>query len=259
VLGVTTDRAVIRALLWKSWLETRTRFLASATILALLGISTVLRARPTIEGWESFHSGETMPYALYVWLSLSHGYLMFFWVTCAVLLGLGGLRREESAGTAGFTLALPVSRSSLVASRAITGAAEAFVLALVPGVLVALLSPIIGRGYSLSQAMRFGVLMAGGGMMFYALGFLLSQLLRGEYAAPGVGLALTAAVYVLAKLPFLHRYDPFALMTGSRHMVEGTYLLAPGFPAAPLAVCLGVAGALLLASDALARRLELHH
>ena len=253
-----SDRwSVSRALAYKAWLETRARFLAAAVILSLLGISTVLRAEPTIDAWEYFHAGETMPYALYVWLSLSHGYLMFFWVISAVILGLGGLVRERELGTTGFTLSLPVSRTSLVMSRTAMGASQGLVLALIPGVLVALLSPLIGREYALTQALRFGALMAGGGMMFYALGFLLSHLLRGEYAAPGVGLALTAAVYVLAKLPALHGFDPFALMTGSRYMVEGTYLLRPDFPIVPIAACLGVAAVLVAISDALARRLEL--
>jgi ABC-2 type transport system permease protein len=251
---VTTDVEIVRALLWKAWLETRTRLLGSAAILSLLGISTVLRARPTIESWESFHSGETMPYALYVWLSLSHGYLMFFWVICAVLLGLGGLGREQSAGTAGFTLALPVSRSSLVATRAMVGAAGALVLAVIPGVLVALLSPIIGEDYALSQGLGFGVLMGVGGMVFYALGFLLSHLMRGEYAAPGLGLALTAALYVLVKVPGFHVVDVFRLMTGSEYMAEGTYLLGPSFPLGRLALPAAIALLLVIASDVAVRR-----
>jgi hypothetical protein len=243
-------------LLHKAWLETRVRFLASATIMALLGGSTVLRAAPTIAAWEEFHRGESMPYALYVWLSLSHGYLMFYWLVAAVILGLGGLVREHAAGTAGFTLSLPVSRSALVASRAVIGAAEAFVLALIPGTIVALLSPAIGRAYPLSQAVLFGVLMACGGMGFYALGFFLSHLLRGEYAAPGVGLALTAGAYVLAKLPGFERLDVFRLMTGAEHMAEGTYLLAGGFPVGRIALALGGAALLVVISGAVARRRE---
>ena len=254
---MTSERAaVVRALLYKSWLETRVRFLASLLILALLGISTVLRAAPTIAAWEHFHAGETMPYALYVWLSLSHGYLMFFWVICAVLLGLGGLVREREIGTAGFTLGLPVSRTSLVISRAAVGAAEAFLLANVPGLLVASLSPLVGREYALSQAIGFGILMGAGGMTFYALGFLLSHLLRGEYAAPGLGLASTAALYVLAKVPGFEGVDVFKLMTGSEYMIEGTYLLGPVFPVGRLALSAAVAALLVMASVEIARRRE---
>ena len=104
-------------------------------------------------------------------------------------------------GTAGFTLSLPLTRGSLVVSRAIVGAVEAFALALIPGLIVALFSPLTGYSYPLGQAFLFGVLMAGGGMIFYALGFLLSHILRGEYAAPGIGLAIAAAIYVITRLP----------------------------------------------------------
>jgi len=253
---VSRSSAIARVLLHKAWLETRARFTASAIVLALLGASTVFRAIPTIEGWEALHAGETMPYPLYVWLSLSHGYLMFFWLICAVILGLGGLVREQALGTAGFTLSLPVSRSALVGSRALVGAAEALVLALIPGLLVALLSPLIGREYALSQALGFGVLMGCGGMGFYALGFLLSHLLRGEYAAPGVGLAVTAAVYVVAKVPELSPWDPFTLMTGSEYMVEGRYLLGATFPTLSLLGCLAISAMLATVSHAIVRRHE---
>ena len=249
-------RSVGRILIEKAWLETRTRFLASALILALLGMSTVFRAEPTIRAWEEFHPTEMMPYALYVWLSLSHGYLMFFWLVCAVILGLGGLVREHAAGTAGFTLSLPVSRPALVNSRALVGAGEALALALIPGTLVALLSPLIGRHYPLSQALLFGVLMGCGGMVFYGVAFLLSHLLRGEYAAPGVALSVTAAVYVLVKLPELGAFDVFKLMTGSEYMVKGTYLLGPGFPVLRLIGCLAMSALLVVSSTVVARRRE---
>jgi hypothetical protein len=243
-----------RTLFQKAWRETRARIGASALILALLGISTVARAGPTISAWESFHSGETMPYPLYVWLSLSHGYLMFFWLISAILLGLGGLVREHAHGTAGFTLALPVSRTELVATRALTGAAEAAMLAILPEVIVTLLSPLIGHTYPLSQALGFGVLMGIGGMVFYALGFLLSHLIRGEYAPPGVGLALTAAVYVLVKMPEFARFDVFKLMTGSQYMPEGTYQLGGSFPVSRLLYCLLGTTLLVVVADAIVRR-----
>jgi hypothetical protein len=255
---VTTDVAMRapapwRMLFQKAWLETRHRFLASAALLTLLGLATVARASSTIHAWESFHAGERMPYALYVWLSLSHGYLQFLWIVAAVILGLGGLVREQGTGTAGFTLALPVRRHTWVLTRALTGAAEATVLALIPGLLVALLSPLVGHGYPMGQALSFGLLLAGGGSIFYALGLLLSHLFRSEYAAPGVGLAMAAAFYVVTKLPGLEPFNVFAVMTGSRYMEAGTYLLR-GFPIGPAAAWLLVAGVLVWISNAVVAR-----
>ena len=98
--------------------------------------------------------------------------------------------------------------------------------------------------------------MASGGMSFYALSFLLSHIVRGEYAAPGIALGLTAAIYVLVKLPELRALDVFKLMTGAEYMVEGQYVLGSAFPTFPLLGCLAVAGLLVVASDRIARRYE---
>lgn len=241
-------------LLRKAWLETRGRFLGAAIVLSLLGLATVARADATIAGWERFHAGEAMPYALYVWLSLSHGYLQFIWIICAILLGLGGLVREQARGTAGFTLALPVSRAALVWTRAAVGAAQAAALALLPEAMVALLSPLAGYQYSFAQALLFALLIAGGGMVFYALGFLLSHLIAGEYAAPGVGLGLAAAYYVIAKLPGMESFNVYGLMTGARYMIGKTYSLGAGYPLGPLLVWLAIAAGLIACSARIVAR-----
>jgi hypothetical protein len=241
-------------LLYKAWLETRGRFIGAAVVVALLGLATVVRASATIAGWERFHAGEAMPYALYVWLSLSHGYLQFIWIICAILLGLGGLVREQARGTAGFTLALPVSRRALVWSRAAVGAAEAAALALLPEAIVALLSPLAGYDYPFAQALLFALLIAGGGMVFYALGFLLSHLIGGEYAAPGIGLGLAAGYYVVAKLPGMESFNVYGLMTGARYMIGKTYSLGAGYPVWPLLAWAALAAGLIAVAARLAAR-----
>ena len=251
---MTIDRGTMRQLLLKSWLETRGRFLAALLILSLLGVSTVVRAGATIAGWEHFHGGERMPYPLYVWLSLSHGYLQFIWIICAIVLGLGGLVREHTLGTAGFTLSMPVSRRAILVTRAAVGGGEAVVLAFVPELLVAILSPLAGYHYPPAQGALFASLIAGGGLVFYALGFLLSHLLAGEYAAPSAGLAAAAIWYVVAKLPGFDWLNVFKLMTGAEYMVGKTYLLGSPYPLAAVALWLAVAGAILSASLMLVRR-----
>jgi ABC-type transport system involved in multi-copper enzyme maturation permease subunit len=225
----------------KSWLESRRRFLSAAIVLAILGVSTVLRAPATISGWESIHRGEQMSYPLYIWLSLSHGFLQFLWVVAAVILGLGGLLREEALGSSGFTLSLPVSRRSHVLTRAGVGAAEAAVLGFIPGLIVVVLSPMIGRSYPLSQALMFAALLVLAGMVFYALGFFLSHLLRGEYAAPAVGMAAIAVFYVLTKLPRLDFLNVFDAMDGKKVLVGRTFYLGSEFPIAVILASLTVA------------------
>ena len=225
-------RADTRMLITKSWLESRARFVAAATVLAILGVSTVLRAPATIVGWESIHRGEQMSYPLYIWLSLSHGFLQFLWVVAAVILGLGGLVREESLGSIGFSLALPVSRRRHVLTRAAVGAAEAIALGFIPGVIVVGLSPMIGRAYPLSQTLMFATMLVLAGLVFYALGFLLSHVLRGEYGAPAVAMALIAAFYVVTKLPRLEFLNVFDAMDGKQVLVGHTFYLGDTFPIA---------------------------
>lgn len=233
-----------KMLLRKSWLESRGRFVAAAIVLAILGVSTVLRAPATIAGWESIHRGEQMSYPLYIWLSLSHGFLQFLWVVAAVILGLGGLIREEALGSSGFSLALPVSRRDHILTRAGVGAAEAAVLGFIPGLIVVVLSPIIGRSYPLSQALLFAGLLVVAGVVFYALGFFLSHVLRGEYAAPAVAMAVIAVFYVLTKLPHFEFLNVFDAMDGKKVLVGGTFYLGSEFPTtvilASLAVALGL-------------------
>jgi ABC-type transport system involved in multi-copper enzyme maturation permease subunit len=227
-------------LLRKAWLESRGRFMAAVVVMAILGVSTVLRAPATIAGWEAHHRGETMSYALYIWLSLSHGFLQFLWVVAAVILGLGGLKREQANGSSGFTLALPVSRRAHVLARAGTGAAQAAALAFIPGVIVVALSPLVGRAYPLDQALLFATVLVLGGLVFYCLGFLLSELLPGEYAAPGVGMAIVAAVYVLTKLPGLGFLNVFDAMDGKKVLIGQTFYLGRTLPVATLAASLFV-------------------
>jgi hypothetical protein len=219
-----------RMLVRKAWLESRGRFIAAAVVLSILGVSTVLRAPATIAGWESIHRGEQMSYPLYIWLSLSHGFLQFLWVIAAVILGLGGLIREEALGASGFSLTLPVGRRAHVLARAAVGAAEAIALGFIPGLIVVGLSPLIGRAYPLSQALMFAAMLVLAGLVFYALGFFLSHVLRGEYGAPAVAMAAIAAFYVLTKLPRLEFLNVFDAMDGKRVLVGHTFYLGSEFP-----------------------------
>jgi hypothetical protein len=241
-------RADTAMLLRKSWLESRARFIAAATVLAILGVSTVLRAPATIRGWESVHRGEQMSYPLYIWLSLSHGFLQFLWVVAAVVLGLGGLLREDSLGSVGYTLALPVSRRRHVLTRAAVGAAEAIALGFIPGLIVAALSPIIDRSFPLTQALLFALLLVSAGLVFFALGFMLSHVLRGEYAAPAVALAIIAAFYIITKLPRLEFLNVFDAMDGKQVLVGHTFYLGDELPIAVIFSSLAVAVALVALS-----------
>jgi hypothetical protein len=230
----------------KAWLESKGRFIAAAIILAILGVSTVLRAPATIAGWERIHRGEQMSYPLYVWLSLPHGFLQFLWIIAAVALGLGGLLREDAAGSSGFTLALPISRRQHILVRAAVGTAESIVLGFIPLIILAILSPLIDQSYPLSQALMFATMFVLAGLIFFALGFFLSHLLRGEYSVPAVSLAAIAAYYILTRLPRFAVLGVFDAMDGKKVLVGHTFLLGREFPVATIAISLAL-GALMIA------------
>lgn len=234
-----------RMLMKKAWLESKGRVTAAAVVLVILGASTVLRAPATIAGWESVHRGEQMSYPLYVWLSLPHGFLQFLWIIAAVLLGLGGLLREDALGSGGFSLSLPVSRRQHVLTRAAVGAVEAIVLGFIPLLIVAALSPLIQRSYPIAQAMMFATMFVLAGLVFFALGFFLSHILRGEYSAPVVALAGIAAFYILTKLPRLGFLGVFDAMDGKKVLVGHTFLLGDEFPVTTIAVSLAIAAVLV--------------
>jgi ABC-2 family transporter protein len=238
-------RPITLMLVRKAWLESKARFIAAAVVLAILGVSTVLRAPATIVGWENVHRGEQMSYALYVWLSLQHGFLQFLWIIAAVLLGLGGLLREDAVGSIGFTLSLPVSRRHHVLARAVVGAVEATVLGFVPLSIVAILSPLVQRSYPLSQALIFATMFVLAGLVFFALGFFLSHFLRGEYSPPAVALAGIAAFYILTKLPHLRFLSVFDAMDGKQVLVGDTFLLGSEFPLTTIGVSLAIAAVLV--------------
>jgi ABC-2 type transport system permease protein len=240
----TANRMLVR----KAWLESKARFTAAAVVLTILGVSTVLRAPATIAGWERIHTGEQMSYPLYVWLSLPHGFLQFLWIIAAVLLGLGGLLREEAVGASGFTLSLPLSRRRHILIRAAVGAAEAVALAFIPLLIVAVLSPLIHQHYPLSQALMFATMFALAGLIFFALGFFLSHLLRGEYSAPVVALAAIAAFYIATKLPRLGVLSVFDAMDGKKVLVGHTFLLGTTFPLITIVVSLAISVFLIAAS-----------
>jgi len=104
-------------------------------------------------------------------------------VIFVVFLGLGGFLREQAEGTSDFTIALPATRRRMAAVRAAIGLLEMIALALVPALVVPVLSPLVHEAYPLLDTLRFALLWAVGGSLLFALSFLLSTLFSGEYTA----------------------------------------------------------------------------
>ena len=141
-------------MLWyKSWLETRWRFLIGLALLMLLRLRHRARRIPKcmkllplaprvdLSGELGRRIAEAVElsrsYRGYVWSQWFRQNMPQMWTLFAVLLGTGGLLSQASGGGALFTLSLPVSRNRLLGVRAATGLAELLVLALVPSLAAA--------------------------------------------------------------------------------------------------------------------------
>jgi ABC-type transport system involved in multi-copper enzyme maturation permease subunit len=238
-------------LIYKAWLETRWRFLAGLALLMLISLYAVLRA-PNIIQFREQLDREQLTYAKYIWILLYKGYLQSLWILSAMMLGLGGLWREKAAGVSGFTLSLPVTRRRLVLVRALVGAAEAIILALIPSLLIWAVSPLVNQSYPLAEAVSHSILMAGGGLIFYGFGLLLSHLMQGEFSVPTVGLSVCSVLYMAFQTRQLKIYNPFDLMSGRNYLDPNTFLLRDALPWLPLSIFFGIAVLAILTSARIA-------
>lgn len=196
-------------MLWyKSWLDTRWRFLAGFAILMIAAAGVVLvypnvvRLLPLataagdsgLLGRQIQQAAELQrDYAGYIWSQWFRQNLPQLGTLLAVILGTGGLLAQLSRGAV-FTLALPVSRTQLMTTRAATGLAELAALVLVPSLLIPLLSPAVGETYPVADAVVYGVCMFIGSAVFFSLALLLSTMFADIWRPPL--LALCAAFVV---------------------------------------------------------------
>ena len=227
--------------LWtKAWVESRARFLLAVALLCLLSLAFVVRTRTSFPPPEF----PALPFSAFVWGETIGNMRPMLFALIALVLGLGGLQRERTSKTASFTLVLPVTRTQIVRARALTGAAQVVVLALVPALLIPSLLPSIGhQSYPFTQAMGFAVLYLGWGLVFFAIGFLWSTLFSGTYTAVGACIVTPFAALVAHERLFDHRGIEFptgnfaSFMSGIPYVdpiYRGTMLLVGPVPWVPL-------------------------
>ncbi len=175
-------------MLWyKSWLETRWRFVIGLVILVCSAAAVVIAhpevmklmplARDTNVGGEIGRrireAADLMrDYRGYVWSAWMREELVQLGTLFAVLLGAGGLLSQRSGAL--FTLSMPVSRNRLLGVRSATGLAQWLVLAFVPSLVIPLLSPAVGQTYSVANVLVHGVCVFVVGSVFFSLSLLLS-------------------------------------------------------------------------------------
>jgi beta-exotoxin I transport system permease protein len=225
-------------MLWyKSWLETRWRFLiglvlllcsAAACVFTYPKVVELLKMMPTAdlsgEIGRRISEAATLAreYRGYVWSTWFRQNLIQLWTIFAVLLGTGGLLSQVSGGGALFTLSLPASRTRLLAVRAATGLAELLALAVVPSLLIPLLSPGVGETYSVGDTLVHSLCLFIAGSVFFSLAFFLSTVFNDVWRPLLIALSV-AVVMALAEqvVDGLSRYSLFGVMSAERYFRGG--------------------------------------
>jgi ABC-type transport system involved in multi-copper enzyme maturation permease subunit len=225
-------------MLWyKSWLESRWRFASGLVVLMILAVGTVFdypavaRLMPAAGAIDTSGAmGRLIKEALelqrdyrgFVWFQWYRQNLVQVWTLFAVLLGSGGLAASASGRPALFTLSLPVSRNRLLAVRVATGLAQLMVLAVVPSLLIPLLSPAIGQSYSFADTVVHGGCLFIAGAAVFCLALLLSTVFRDLWRPLLVACAVALVVAIVELLlRDLAPYGPFRVMTAESYFRAG--------------------------------------
>jgi ABC-2 type transport system permease protein len=253
-------------MLWyKAWLETRWRFITGLVLLMCSAAASVLlypklvpflsmAPPPGLSGEIARRVAEVFELSRsfrgYVWSQFFVSNMPQLWAVFAVLIGTGGLLSQSSRGGALFTLSLPVSRRKLVGVRAATGLVEIFILALVPSLLIPLLSPAIGETYRVGDALVHALCMFVAGAVFFSLTFLLSSIFQDILRPLLLALGLTLILSFCAQFfRELSTYSVFGVMSAE------TYFRAGRVPWLGLLVTAAASAAMLhVAALNLARR-----
>lgn len=221
-------------MLWhKAWLDTRWRFIVGLALLLVLACGssltfttvrdflgsmqlpvvpdeeTAASMRESLEFMRTFRG-----YAWSQWFSQSFPMLL---TIMAALLGSGSPLVKGGSGAL-FSLALPVPRGRWVATRAGTAAAELLVLALAPSLVFAVLAPVVGEQFAVTEALAYGLSAFVGASLFLGLAVLLSTLF-GDVWRPLL-LTCVGAVVIGVLVPYDHGL--FQAMGGGRYFFTGT-------------------------------------
>lgn len=201
---------------YKSWLDTRSRFLIGLALIGVAACGIVLQY-PAIQrivpavGVMNVPDGpltaaieesvETMrTYRGFVWRQWFSGNLIFLATLFAALLGSGGPLSGSARGLM-FSLALPVSRHQWLGTHIALGLAELFALAVVPSLAISLLSPTIGQQFSAAEAFVHGLFVFAGATVYFGAAVFLSSLLDGVWR-PLLLTCLIAIVVSIAEFAF---------------------------------------------------------
>lgn len=193
-------------MLWyKAWRESLVRFFLSTGIIVVMCLVYTLFQNRLYPG-VVHETPRVHNYTQYIHWTIFGGATRGILQLSCLLLGLGGLQRDRKQNTLGFTLALPVSRLRLIASRAALGLVQVLALAMIPSLIVPAASHLAGQQLPLAYTLPFIPLWAVGGIFTFAVSFLCSVLFTSEYVSLAV--AYVAYMFYLAGVrhPTLGQY-----------------------------------------------------
>jgi len=244
-------------MLWyKSWMETRWRFLIGLALLICAATSTVLTYPQVIKllplatkldlsgviGQRVAESIElARDYRGYVWSQWFLKNMPQLWALFAVLLGTGGLLPAVSGGGGPlFALSLPASRNRVLGVRVGSALAELGVLAFIPSLALPVLSPTVGQTYAVADALIHSACLFIAGSVFFSLATLLSTVFSGIWRPL---LIVLCAVIALALVePLLGDLSRYSLL---RVMGAESYFRGGGLPWPGLLASVAASGAML--------------
>jgi hypothetical protein len=250
-------------MLWyKSWIDTRSRFLIGLAV-GLLGAIAYVAAFPQVRQYIELLATQPPPEGLpriaesvalqrtfrgFVWGGWFSKNFGLFTVLIAALLGSGSALSGSGRGLL-FSLALPVSRDRWVRARASLGAVELLALTLVPSLAICLVAPLVGEHYGVLDAAVHGVSAFAGAALFFAVATLLSTVFEDVWR-PLLFTCLIAGVLAFAESVLLDGGGLFAVTSGEAYFRGGS----PSWLG--LAAALAVALALIYAAAANVARRE---
>lgn len=218
----------------KAWRDTRWRFLTGLILLLVLACSTVVEYRAvqqlgprthisfdisTTIGRSLQDAFETQrEYRGFVWWQWFRQNLQQLWTIFAILIGAGGLLARFTGDGALFALTLPASRRAILGGRLAVGLAELAVLALVPSLLIPLMSPAIGQYYSVLDVLVHGICLTVAGSIWFCLTVLLSTMFRDLWRPM---LVAGSVALVTALVEYSSGIGPFHVMDAASYFRSG--------------------------------------
>lgn len=222
---------------YKSWLDTRWRFVIGLAVVLVVACGTVFsyaeiqQVLPELDAsgvgtggrlgeaiQEAFEAQRT--FRGYVWFTWFADNLTSLGVLFGALLGSGSPLGSPGRGLL-LSLSLPLSRRRWLAARAGTGLVELFVITLAASLPLVAFAPLIGESYGFGDAVVHGASVFAGASVFFGAALLLCTLFN-DLWRPLLMTCFGAIALGFAETALPSGYGVFALMSGETYFLTGS-------------------------------------